>query len=256
MRYLLYVSALLSIVPTAINGVHAVVASTTATDFAVVESLSQIPQGWHQGTSVPGDQRLRFRIGVRQENAFGFEKHVIDISDPDHAKYGQHMKRDELKAMLRPSSDVTAAILSWLTRQGVPARDIQDNGDWINFYVSASEAERILDTKFHYYSDAARRVKEIRTLHYSVPKKLHKYIHMIQPTTRFGHIRSQHSSLYRYTALGSAKDAESLRYHGSGLNATFCNSTVTPQCLKDLYGLAGYKAKAAEGMEACYCSDI
>lgn len=212
-----------------------------------VESLPRVPQGWQQGASVPAARRLRFRIALKQENAFAFEQHVIDISTPGHPKYGQHMSRDELKAMLQPSPDATAAILSWLTVQGVQARDIEDKGDWINFYVSASQAERILDTKFYFYSDAARRVKEIRTLHYSVPQKLHKFIHMIQPTTRFGHVHAQHSSLYQHFVIGEARDAVVHRYHGSGLNATFCNSTITPQCLKDLYGLAGYKAKATEG---------
>lgn len=247
MRSILYLFGLLSVVA-AVNGANAAVAPTLATDFAVVESLPQIPQGWQQDASVPASRRLKFRIAVKHENAFEFEQHVINISTPGHAKYGQHMNRDELKAMLRPKPDATAAILSWLTVQGVSPKDIKDKGDWINFCVSASEAERILDTKFYYYSDAVRRVKEIRTLHYSVPQILHKYIHMIQPTTRFGHIHPQHSSLYEHSFTGSASDAVDYRYHGSGLNATFCNSTITPQCIKDLYGLTGYKAKVVEGM--------
>lgn len=252
---LVYLAGLLSIVAP-ITGVDAAVALTPATDFAVVESLPQIPQGWQQGASVPAGRHLKFRIAVKQENAFAFEQHVMDISTPGHAKYGQHMSRDELKAMLRPSPNATAAILSWLTGEGVPARDIEDKGHWINFRVSASKAEWLLDTKFYFYSDAARRVKEIRTLHYSVPQKLHKYIDMIQPTTRFGHIRPQYSSLYTQFDIGSAKDAVAHRYHGSSLNATFCNSTITPQCLKDLYRVAGYKAKATEGMLVQLCSDI
>lgn len=247
MRSFIYLSGLLSVVA-AINGVNAAVAPISATDLAVVESLPQIPHGWQQGASVPAGRRLRFRIAVKHENAFAFEQHVMDISTPDHAKYGQHMNRDELKAMLRPSTHATAAILSWLSGQGVPARHIEDKGDWINFRVSAGKAEQMLDTKFYYYSDAARRVKEIRTLHYSVPQKLHDYIHMIQPTTRFGHIHPQHSSLHQSFVVGSARDAFTYRHQHSGLNATFCNSTVTPQCLKDLYNLAGYKAKATEGM--------
>lgn len=255
MRSLIYLAGLLSIV-VAITGVNAAVALSPATDFAVVESLPQTPQGWQQGASVSAGRSLKFRIAVKQENAFAFEQHVMDISTPGHAKYGQHMSRDELKAMLRPSPNATAAILSWLTGEGVPARKIEDKGDWINFRVSARKAERLLDTKFYYYSNAASRVKEIRTLHYSVPQKLHKYIQMIQPTTRFGHMRPQYSSLYLQSDVGSARDAVSHRYPGSSLNATFCNSTITPQCLKDLYRVAGYKAKPTEGMPARSSSDI
>lgn len=246
MRSFVHLSSLL-LVFAAVNRVNAAVAPTLATDFAVVESLSQVPQGWEQGASVPAARRLRFRIALKQENAFAFEQHVIDISTPDHAKYGQHMSHDELKAMLRPSPPVTAAILKWLTGQGVPAKDIEDKGDWINFCVSASDAERIVDTKFYYYSDVARQVKEIRTLRYSVPQKLQKYIHMIHPTTRFGHVHPQDSSVNQHFATGETRDVAVHRYHRSGLNTTFCNSTVTPQCIIDLYGLRGYRAKATEG---------
>lgn len=243
----IYLSSVLSVVA-AINRVDAAVIPISATDLAVVESLPQIPHGWQQGASVPAGQRLQFRIAVKQENAFAFEQHVMDISTPDHAKYGQHMNRDELKAMLRPSPHATAAILSWLSGQGVPARHIEDKGDWINFRVSAGTAEQMLDTKFYYYSDPAGHVKEIRTLHYSVPQKLHKYIHMIQPTTRFGHIHPQYSSIRQNFVVDSARDAFTYPYQDSRLNATFCNSTITPQCIKDLYNLAGYKAKATEGI--------
>lgn len=254
MRSFIDLSALLLFVA-AINGAIAAVAPTPATDFAVVESLPKIPQGWQQGAPVPSGRRLKFRIAVKQENAFAFEQHVVDISTPNHAKYGQHMSREELKAMLRPSTTATAAILGWLTGQGVPAKDIEDKGDWINFYVPAIKAERMLDTKFYYYSDTAGYFKEIRTLHYSVPQQLHEHIHMIQPTTRFGYIRPQHSSMYQYFVIGSARDATDHRYPGSGLNSTFCNSTITPQCLKDLYGLTGYKSKAVEGMHVRLLSE-
>ncbi|MCJ1462751.1 vesicle formation at the endoplasmic reticulum [Pseudocyphellaria aurata] len=246
MRSCLYLSGLLSFVA-AINGAIAAVAPIPATDFAVVESLPKIPQGWQQGAPVPAGRLLRFRIAVKQDNAFAFEQHVIDISTPTHAKYGQHMSREELKAMLRPSTTATAAILVWLTGQGVPAKHIEDKGDWINFYVPTINAESMLNTKFYYYSDAAGHVKEIRTLRYSVPQQLHEYIHMIQPTTRFGHISPSHSSMYQHFVIGSTRDAADHRYPGSGLNATFCNSTITPQCIKDLYGLTGYNSKAVEG---------
>lgn len=248
MRSSSFLYGLLSVVAI-INGVLAAVTPSPTTNLTVVESLPHVPHGWQQGDSVPATQRLRFRIAVKQENAHAFEQHVINISTPDHAKYGQHMSRDQLKTMLRPSPNATAAILSWLTSQGVPAKDIDKKGDWIVFCVSAIDAERILDSKFYYYFDSARHVKEIRTLRYSIPQKLHKYIHMIQPTTRFGHVRPQISSIYHHFAVGSSRDPVGHRYNGSRLNTTFCNNTITVQCLKDLYGLTGYKAKAAEGMQ-------
>ena len=117
-------------------------------ELSVFESLRGIPQGWTQNGSVPAATPLRFRLAIKQENAFAFEQHVIDISTPDHARYGQHMSRTELKRMLRPSQDASSAILGWLDAEGVPASNIEDDGDWINFRVPVVVAERMLDTKY------------------------------------------------------------------------------------------------------------
>lgn len=245
----------LAAIVTALVGVPVAAAPSLSSDLAVLESLPRIPAGWHQGALVPASERLRFRVAVKHENSFAFEQHVIDISTPSHPKYGQHMKRDELKAMLRPSSDASTAILTWLTGQGVSTNDIEDDGDWIIFHVIAIDAERILNTRFHYYSDSTSAVKVIRTLQYSIPEKLGKYIQMIQPTTHFGGMRPQRSTIADSFIVDSPRDAVALSGQNNGYNATFCNSTVTVDCLKHLYGLDGYQGKANKGRHSHTSSD-
>lgn len=222
-------------------------AAAPVSDLAPLESLRAIPQGWHQGPSPPADQRLRFRIALRQENAYEFEQHVLAISTPDDPKYGQHMSREDLKAMLRPNADASISILDWLKAEGISSADIDDQGDWINFYVPASEANRILDTKFYYYTNANNGVRRIRTLQYSVPSKLHQYIHMVQPTTRFGQVAPQRSTIFQHFEIGESRNSMA-RYPGSQLNSTFCNTTITPQCLRDLYHIGNFRGTAENGM--------
>ena len=195
-----YFIALLSVI-TIFAGVQA----APSAELEVLEKLRGIPQGWSQGAAPPASKRLRFRIAVKLQNAFEFEDLVVQMSTPGHSKYGKHMKRDELKAMLRPSSDATNAIVGWLEAEGVPPADIEDNGDWINFHVPTIEAERILSTRFYYYSNSINDVKKIRTLQYSVPKKLHQYIQMIQPTTRFGQMQAERSTVFDYFKVDSGR---------------------------------------------------
>lgn len=230
------------------------VQSAPASNFelTVLENLPQIPQGWHQGRAAPASKRLRFRIAVKQESAFAFEQHVIAVSTPDHPMYGQHMQRDELKAMLRPSADASEAILSWLFAEGVNPADIQDDGDWINFFVPAAEAERVLDTKFYYYTNSISDIERIRTLHYSVPRNLHQYIHMIQPTTRFGQMRPEHSTVSEHFVVGPLR-GEVEEYKGNALNTTFCNTTITPQCLRDLYHVGNARGSSRNGGKIGIC---
>ena len=206
-------------------------------NFTVVESLPAVPQGWHQGPRVPASHILRLRIALKQDNAFAFEQHVIDISTPGHPYYGQHMHHDEIKAMLRPEEEASRAVLYWLASQGVPRSAIEDDGDWINFKVPAINAERILNTRFHLYNNSVNKARRIRALHYSVPEHVSPYIHMIQPTTRFGQLNMMRSTISEAFKMPSPNLRGDFwgRYGGSGLNATFCNITITPQCLRALY---------------------
>ncbi len=121
----------LTVLVTAATITAAYAVPAPASELLILEHLRIVPQEWYQGIAVPATKRLRFRIAIKQESAYIFEQHLLAISDPDHAKYGQHMKRDELKAMLRPSDEASRAILGWLSSQGVPAKNIEDNGDWI-----------------------------------------------------------------------------------------------------------------------------
>lgn len=217
----------------------------------VLERLNAIPHGWHQKTPPPASKRLRFRIALKQENAFAFEQHVIDISSPGHPSYGQHMDHADLKRMLQPSSEASEAVLTWLQSRGIQSEDIEDDGDWINFSAPTVEAERILDTKFHYYSNPVSNIERIRTLHYSIPAALHKYVQMIQPTTRFGQIKAQRSNVYEHFEIGPQRGPST--YHGSHLNVTFCNTTITPQCIKALYNYGNFKASAHNGNKIGVC---
>ena len=160
---------------------------------------------------------------------------VIDMSTPDHSTYGQHMKRDQMKAFLRPSRHMSQAILGWLHSEGISESDIEDDGDWVSSKVTVGEAERMLRTHFYFFYNKNADIKRIRTLQYSISQAVRGYVKMIQPTTRFGQFRPQMSMV-----LGAIK-AES-EFHPTGYNTTFCNTTTTPDCLRGLYHMDRFLA--------------
>lgn len=219
----------------------------------IVEGLPAVPQGWHQGPRIPASHILRLRIALKQDNAFAFEQHVIDISTPGHPSYGKHMQHDEIKTMLRPKEEASRAVLGWLASQGVPPSAIEDDGDWINFNVPAIDAERILNTQFHIYSNSVNKARRTRTLRYSVPEKVAAYIHMIQPTTRFGQLKTMRSTISEAFKMPNPNHRGDFwgRYGGSGLNATFCNTTITPQCLRALYDFGPFVPEKNSKIGVC-----
>jgi tripeptidyl-peptidase-1 len=104
------------------------------------------------------------------------------VSTPSHRRYGQHLRRDELKDLVKPRVESTTTVLSWLEQSGVEARDIQADGEWINFYASVKRAEQMMATSFKTYQSEVRPdVKKIRSLGYSVPMEVRGHIDMIQP---------------------------------------------------------------------------
>ena len=177
-----------------------------------------------------------------QPNHALFEQTLMEISTPGHSRYGQHLKRGELKDLLKPRAESTDSILQWLEDSGVANDDVENDGEWINFVAPVATAEKMMDTTFKTYQSLARKeMQKIRTLGYSVPKDLREHIDMIQPTTRFGQIRPQFSLVHDKEIIGDVSEVMSATV--AAVNAT-CSSSITPQCLKDLYNFADYKADA------------
>jgi tripeptidyl-peptidase-1 len=144
----------------------------------------------------------------------------MEVSDPGHARYGQHLKRDELKDLIKPREESTAAVLSWLEESGV--------------HAPVERAESMMDTSFKVYQNEVRPgVKRIRSLSYSVPRAVRDHIDLIQPTTRFGQIRTEGSNVLTQEdvpfSVASADAVDSS-----------CDTTVTPACLRNLYNFADY----------------
>ena len=156
----------------------------------------------------------------------------MEISTPSHPRYGQHLKRHELKQLIKPREESTNAVLSWLEDSGIPPEDIVNDGEWINFMATVATAEELLDTTFKSYQSINRPdVKKIRTLHYSVPKAVREHIDLIQPTTRFAQLKPQSNNIH---------DQQEVPFTVSAVNTT-CTGQITPACLKDLYNFADYK---------------
>ncbi|KIW66790.1 hypothetical protein PV04_06085 [Phialophora macrospora] len=217
--------------------------ATPNTEPKIHEQLDSIPEGWYQGDTTPGcHQRIKLHIAVRQEDKHDLlEERLLSISTPGHALYGQHYDAQQLSALLQPDPAVSSAIRSWLIGAGISETVIQDDGDWFTVYMTVAQAETLLDTKFQYFHHAdLAEPPRIRTLQYSVPHHLHPFIQMIQPTTHFARAKP-------YQMPVPVPD------YGPGsatkLNATYCNATTPPDCIRALYKIGEFKANASSGVK-------
>ncbi|KAJ5918074.1 polynucleotide 3'-phosphatase [Penicillium verhagenii] len=136
------------------------------------------------------------------------------------------MSREQVRQSLRPSSDVSNQILSWLNSENISPDSIELDGNWITFQAAVFQAERMLNTEFCYFKNKNSNTTAVRALEYSVPSDLHSHILLIQPTTRFGDFSSLRGLSDEPPLLATAEDF-----------AAGCGTVVTPSCLRYLYGL-------------------
>lgn len=245
MRVLSVSSAVLA----TLSFVHA--RSTTAAPKAIArsplevfESVYETPQGWTRHERPEPSTRISLRVDLEMPDHALFEETLFTISTPDHPNYGNHLTHAELKRLVKPRDTSVQGVLEWLTTSGVQTSDIVNNDEWIAFKIAVFDAEKMMDTTFHYYTQDGDKTgtKKLRTLQYSIPRGLKSHIAMIEPTTRFGQLKPQISEPFEVSRVEMSEEREAISVAelGAPLNATFCNRTITPDCLRALYNIGDY----------------
>ncbi|KAL2825695.1 peptidase S8/S53 domain-containing protein [Aspergillus pseudoustus] len=194
--------------------------------YVTVEQLQKAPDGWLRGPAPSPSREMKFHIAVHQEKTAELEQLVLDMSTPGHHNYGNHMKRDDLSALVRPDNHTMDQILSWLATEDVPSESITSHRNWVEATMSVSQAESLLKTRFHRYFHRKTHKHMIRTLSYSVPRDIYPYIQLIQPTTRFYQPGTQMTRPMFEPVPATFQDLTSN-----------CTRAVTPDCLRELYGI-------------------
>jgi tripeptidyl-peptidase-1 len=106
------------------------------------------PRGWVKHSTPLPDHPISLRIGLPQQNFHALEKHLYEVSDPDHNRYGQHLSKEEVEALVAPHKDSLDAVDEWLSGFGFKEKDLirSPAKDWIKITVPVSMAEKLLDT--------------------------------------------------------------------------------------------------------------
>lgn len=106
------------------------------------------PKGWVQQGRASGDHMLQLRIGLPQPNFPALEKHLYEVSDPEHERYGAHLSKGEVEELIAPSAESIDTVDEWLASHGLSQDDFVRSPakDWVTVRVPVSLAEKMLDT--------------------------------------------------------------------------------------------------------------
>ncbi|GBE79871.1 Tripeptidyl-peptidase sed3 [Sparassis crispa] len=211
------------------------------------------PRGWTKLELAPANHNIELRIGLPQSNFAELERHLYEVSDPFHERYGEHLSKEEVEALIAPNPESINRVDEWLASHGITAEDFSRSParDWVKVKVSVSLAEKMLDTKYHVWVHDESGDAVVRTTSYSLPEDLHEHVELVQPTTMFSRFNSLKTTYILDQDLPAATNPDEptisvpTAYNGS-VDAS-CNGTITVTCLKQLYNAVGYTPSASNG---------
>ena len=68
-----------------------------------VHETQVVPEGFSQQGAASADTVLNMRIALTQSDRDGLIKALMDVSTPGNALHGQHLSKEEVRAVLLPS---------------------------------------------------------------------------------------------------------------------------------------------------------
>ncbi|RMZ87848.1 hypothetical protein DV736_g4926, partial [Chaetothyriales sp. CBS 134916] len=173
---------------------------------------------------------IKLHLSLVQPNFEALEQRVFAMATPGEPLYGKHLSREQVEVFQDPGLEVIDAVLETLSALDVPDNAIKHKGHWFTLEINVTVAEKLLNTQFHYFNNQhGQRI--VRTLEYSVHQSIHHFVEMIQPTTHLGKLYPHSSKVLK------SSTATSLVNISGSYDTVACNLTVTPACLRGLYGL-------------------
>lgn len=223
------------------------------------EKRNIVPPGWSKGSRLDKRTILPIRIALKQRNLDNLHDYLMQVSDPDSPKYGQHWTPEKVRDEFAPSQDTRNAVIEWLDNSGIAIHRInQDSGSkgWIKFDATVAEAEALFQTQYHSWTHPQANngashpaVSES----YSLPIHIKHHVDFITPTLHFDtklKKRSQDDQVLAKRIHGQSKinlgapNSPSLPKPKPGVHPTQifkelsqCDQYITPDCLRALYGI-------------------
>ncbi|KAH9005507.1 tripeptidyl peptidase A [Lactarius hatsudake] len=211
------------------------------------------PRNWVDLGRAPPTHLIPLRIALPRPRFLELEGHLTEISDPLHERYGKHLSKEDVEALVAPDASSVDAVHEWLESHGIKKEACHRSpaGDWVTVRLPVAQAEKMLGTEFRVWKHTQDGDILVRTTEYSLPAHLDEHIELIQPTTAFNRAKGQRTT-FRFSpapemASSSLSSDDKISVAGSGVTVdASCNTTITVSCLKQLYNAVDYVPQATD----------
>ena len=141
-----------------------------------------VPRGWKEVESSSKPEEIHLQIGLKQRNEGVIERHLVEISDPNHTRYGQHLSAAEIHEITSPSDETISLVTTWLLEHDIIEVAYSPGRDWVSVLIPIEKAEQLLQTSYTVYKHEDGSTLS-RAPEWSLPLHLHEHIDVVQPTT-------------------------------------------------------------------------
>ncbi|KAA1113583.1 hypothetical protein PGT21_033913 [Puccinia graminis f. sp. tritici] len=147
---------------------------------------------------------VSLKFGLKQSNLDTLHDELMKVSHPDSSSYGHHWSPERVKEHFSPSAQAIDEVTAWLKSQkshlgALHQPRMSRGGTWINIQLPLSEAENLLDTKYHLYLHEATGQTHIACEDYKLPERLFRHIDMVMPTVHFDTVPT--TNKYQYAGF-------------------------------------------------------
>ena len=114
----------------------------------VKESIEGHPRGWLRHGPAPSGHLLELKIALHQPHFSTLEKHLLEVSNPKHERYGAYLSKEETEALMAPHPETLDVVSEWLSSHGIEKEHLYWSSpqDWVTIRVPVALAEEMLNT--------------------------------------------------------------------------------------------------------------
>ncbi|KDQ54115.1 hypothetical protein JAAARDRAFT_136070 [Jaapia argillacea MUCL 33604] len=218
--------------------------SPVLSPYTLHEKRSHVPAGWNRARKHDSGAVLPLRIGLTQSNMDKLEELLMEVSDPESSKFGDHWTAGQVAKTFAPSKETVDTVYEWLTSAGIDGSRIRVTKakTWIEVNATVAEAERLLNADYHVYKHGTGK-EHVACDSYSVPEHVSKHVDIITPTIHFDAVikRGEESESSNVSNIG--RPGVGIHPVSGGKISTLltelenCDVQITPACLRALYGI-------------------
>ncbi|KAJ7866434.1 family S53 protease, partial [Mycena olivaceomarginata] len=196
------------------------------------------PGGFSRVGPSPGDKILNLCLALTPNDIDGLYDSVYDVSTPGSPRYGQYLSKEEVEKFVAPPADTATQVGAWLASNNITSLPLTSAGEWISVNLTVDQANQLLSTEFSTFRNVETNHTVERAPSYSIPNTLKTSIKSIYPTVKFP-VATVSAGNNTATTAGPNRPVASV------LAVCRSNSSWSPACLQELYGIPSTPAKPA-----------